>query len=283
MVRKIIFVILGLLIIMPLASAIDAQISVETNRINYGIVIRVIDPQTGNLIGSVYSNTGPSGTGNATYSTSKGDLTYDVLLVKHGQITQEKEFEAMPTIKSALLSFRDISTNNSNEEETKSIELTSNITNETISNETEINNSKTLEENTTENTTEETPEKTTGITGKVISNDSSNFTIPNATYYIIGIVLIAGLLGFLLVRRFRKMPGMTIKNTKQKDNEPEERGDIDDKLRDAEKRIKQAQAEIKELREDDEIKKRRQDKIQRAQEKLKEDQEKLKELRDDDD
>lgn len=244
-----IFLIFGL----PQASSMDADITIQTDYAFRSMVIRVLN-ENSNIVDSLSGGlkTDINGELKTNYSTSLSELGFIVFIVENGNVLDTEEFDAQPVNEPIVLDMRSPAGKSNN--------LTTES--KTESGETLLNDS--LEAGlVAENVTNAT------ITGQAISGD---FEIPSIFYYFIGVLLLAAVIGFVVGRMImsRKIPGK-ISEKPAMVVRKEEGSEYARELAAAERRLKEAQAEVSRIRSTDRIK--------QAEEKLKRDAEELERLR----
>lgn len=192
-------------ITIPIVSAFDADITIETNRPEIGLVVRILDPATLSIIDTVYAQTEPTGMAKASYTTSHSEIAFKVMIIRNGEIIEEETFEGPYTSTEIFLSMI-----NKSKTQSETVDTDSTDTN-TESNTT---NEEELEENS--EISSEGNGSDSGITGNAINLEGNVWK--NSTYYLLAAVLIAGIVGFFLIKKFS--PERTPKDTFSQKIEP---------------------------------------------------------------
>lgn len=273
MEKKLIFSLLVFILLLQVAIAIDTQIRIKTLP-EHNVTIEVLRTDYIHYrIENFEKNSGPSGEVLAILSFD--EMTFDLAVwVREGNQTvlYEKFKEGYPSGVSVVLEMYpegyilDEQTNDTSSEENSTI-------------------NETLEENSTINEIEETGFK---ITGSTIFGDKG-FLSNKTIYYGIGIIVLLLIVGFITVKTMRKkLRGpKEIKTKKLKETKAEEisqkPSEVSNKpsggkfntnkeiIEDAERKIKEAQEDIRKIRNED--------KIKEAKKKIIEDEKELMRLR----
>jgi len=269
--KKIFVVVLVLLILVPAIMAKTVDLTVETDYPFRYVVLKMFSANGGNFIGTEYpGKTDLHGTLNGNLTTDSSSLNIVAYVIENGDALVKQEFN---NVKVGSKVFLDMST----EED------------ENIFDDNEQGDDGQDEDNSTEegaNTTL-TGEGNTGedygeITGAVVDDSSSSVSI--IFYYVLGVLLLAGIIGFVvgkMVRTRRTKMGYSDPRDRKMPNVPEpkpvesvgSRGDMTTEARiaEAERKIREAQQELNKMR--------NQERIKSAEEKLRKDQEELERLR----
>lgn len=230
-----VFSIIVFLLVIPSVSAISSQITIHTKNPMHGVIIRLEDPKTNNIIDSVYGYTDASGKAVTNYTTSLTTLNFVINVVKSGVVVAEKRVEDVVLTSELSFSFFD---------QPIVDPVVTAPQNQTESNET-------VE---TTNTTETETPATTTITGNVTAETSS---LPQWIWYIVGVILLVGVAGFLVMRHV-KANGMPFKSSNRSPKQPTQREILKNQknapsptlsaeLHDAQLKLKQAQEELNKI------------------------------------
>lgn len=239
--------IIFLFVAVPLVSSMNIEITLESDYPFRSVLIRVLDGSSTELDSLYPGKTDINGKLTTNYSTSLAKLGFAVFILENGGVLNNVEFEDMPTNKPIILDIRsspgeveNISTSNVSEEITNAT-ITDNIGNDPI-------------------------------TAQVVSGSGENFNVPILFYYLMGILLLAGVIGFVVGKRIREKrhsgnisdkPAMIVRK--------EEGSNFSRDLAVAERKLREAQNEINRLKNTD--------KIKQAEDKLRRDSEELEKLR----
>ena len=238
MKKKGIVVLVFVLLALPLILA-STEINVKTySDHKVSIFVQSTTPPISTLE-SFYIMSDATGLATVTFTGSNTEARINVKVTKDGEEVVHHIFEEMDMTSPLYLQAipGEISENYRELEE------------ETAENATEVVN-ETVEEVVKETVEEEVEENDT-ITGAVVENNSTGISkIPNFVYYIIGIVVVAGILVFFIIGRLNhrnKFAG----TRGMKPIRVSAPSEYEAKLTDAENKIKAAQAEISRLRNQD--------------------------------
>lgn len=168
---------------LSLVSATEAYIHVITKNPDYGLVVRIKDPTTQDIIDSVYGRTNATGYAILNFSTSRNELFYTVMVVNNGQALETKDFGPLSTRGIVYLRFVN---------ETASPPSTPSAPEPSIPSTNTTNNTGV---NISENGSQ-------SLTGNVVK-ETSSFSSVKLNYYIIASVLVGAIVLFIVVRRFR--------------------------------------------------------------------------------
>lgn len=258
---KLLFVLgaLVLLSMLPMISALSANITVESDFPLRSLVIRINSPGGGTLENLYPGKSNLYGNLNLIYETSLPKLDFEVLVVENGEVLETAQFEDQITsepIKLDLKEREDAKINASNESGM----------NETETLEQNLNSTSTLEEETASNDS---------VTGQAIISNLTDSGVSKMFYYILAIVVLGGIVGFVVGQmiRARKIKmgfadPVSSKSEVKAQNKVESSEDV---LADAERKLKEAQTELDKLRS--------RDKIRQAEERLNRDRDELEKLR----
>lgn len=191
MVKKIIFL-LVLLMVLPIGSALDTQISVKTLS-DHKVLIQIFDPVDSHIIESFFKTADIIGETSVVYTSGgEGQIDVGVTIAKDGEEVLYEKFEdySLGEDISIRIDFIEISGDyDANPEpepkenfvENKTVEVTNASNNETV--------------------VEEIDEKPEGAaaTGNVVSEGSGG--VPKYVYFIVAGLLIASAVVFLVVKR----------------------------------------------------------------------------------
>ncbi len=255
MVKKLWFILIVLLLVISYVTALtfDTDINIKAEP-NQKLLIRLKDVNNGAIFDTLSAKIDFSGIGKANFSTSRSEVNLLILFIESGEVIRTEEKGPFVSGTSIDLDFR------------------TNIPIEETENKTETINQTNITEE--QNITQEQQEtnKTSGITGFATSI-GNNFKA-NYLYYIIGIIVITGVIVFFVLKK-DKLKKSKAANSKiffkpKLTDDDEER-----ELADAEQRIKEAQEEITKI-------KQKKVRIKEYEQRLRQDQEILKQLKEED-
>ncbi|OIO80422.1 hypothetical protein AUJ84_03625 [Candidatus Pacearchaeota archaeon CG1_02_32_132] len=242
------FIIL-LFVAMPLVSSLNIDINLKSDYSFRSVLIRVLDGGSNELDSLYPGKTNINGELTTNYSTSLAKIGFSVFILENGEVLNNVEFEEMPTNKPIILDMR-----------ADPVDVPENISTSNVSKET--TNATIVDEGNLEDGS---------ITAQAISGDEKSFSVPILFYYLIGILLLAGVIGFIVGKMIREKrhsgnisdkPAMIVRK---------EDSGFSRNLAVAERKLRDAQNEINRLKNTD--------KIKQAEEKLRRDSEELEKLR----
>lgn len=256
-------------LLVPAVLALDTQITVLTP-FQTSVDIRVRDIYSLEVLQEFSGNSEGMGQVSTTISTLEPNINLYIITRKDGKIlNQEKNFgnfSAGSPITIDLQNPNQLPSSNPPDSSTElknasATETTNQATTEAEEVEIEVITS-------TEQTTEPETSEKTGITG--FATNITNNVKTNSTYYIIGLIVIAGVIFFFVFRKKIKIKKIKkdIKEFIPKLTDEEEEKELED----AELRIKTAQEEITRIKE-------KKGKLKEAKERLEKDQEELRRLK----
>lgn len=233
------------ILIIPIILA-DVDMKIKTLP-DYKISVFIRNVGELSTLESFHQNTGD---GNVVISSDIALEEVDLLVIlkKDGIEMLNKKFSEVPTSKiininfipgdaKIVESFEEKKNETSNE-----TNVSANVSSSEISNETEKEGIKESKEKTEEISVTEIKEPL--ITGKAIE-DVKNVIFSKTTYYIIGVIVIVGVLVFLIYLRRKKLP-IGFKTIKY--SEYSKKQDHDKRLDDAEKKLDSARRELDEIK-----------------------------------
>ena len=271
--KRDVFIFFGLLFILPLVSAVDTQINVKTLA-NHKVSIFVIAPEdTYRLLESFHINADATGMVSVKYSGIDTEIKVNVKITKDGKtVIFEKfpdEFRAGENLYLKVIP-GDVSTNYMEEEKANEAEEVEN--NETLNKTEQQNVSVTplAEEKKEEKTTNSSSSKKLGISGSAILGEIKKYT---KIYYIVGIILIAGVIVFFIWRSgvIGKIGDKFNSDSSSYDYDPIKYNFKDKEIDTLEKKMKTMQSEINRIK--------NQKRITEAEKKLEEDRKSLDRLK----
>lgn len=242
MVRRLGLAFLFFILVIPVVLALNTDVNVEGEP-NTNFIIRVLASGTNSVVTSLYAKTDGEGNAYANFSSGERVVDFLVLTVEGNQITDEMRFRDYNAGDSISLSLI----------------------------EEEVGMNKSMNESTNGNESEEenlSDSKT--ITGKTVSDDLSGGSIPIFVYYVIGGVILVGLV-LLFVIRGRGLG--FIGGGSRKDGK-EARG-FKEKLLNTERKLKAAEDEIDDMIKREEDLKEDEEEVEEREEELEEREEEL--------
>ena len=268
---------LALVFVLPFASAIDTQINVKTLP-EHKVSIFVLDPgETYKLLDSYHINSDTSGIVSAKYSGIESEIKVNVKITKDGKTVIfekfEDEFRAGESLYLKVIP-GNISTNYIEDDKAKEAENneTGNTTQNTQPTQPTINATNSTQDDNETTTSSSTSSKKSGISGSAVFSEIKKYT---KVYYILGIVLIVGVVIFFILRSgvIGKMASGFGNNklSSNYDYEPIKYNFKDTEVENLENKMKSIQAEINRIK--------NQKKIQEAEKKLEEDRRRLEKLK----
>lgn len=290
-IEHIVLMFLICILVAPLAAALETRITVSTYA-DHDVEVKILDPykDDNDLIESFSNNTGGDGEITFTHISSRNRISIAVIIRKDGKIKKinDKSIYLIENHEAGNPRFIELvegvgvietTANDTVANETAANETTAN---ETATNETDTNET-TLIENSTLTAESETQESTQGLAGQTIGEDSENISFSGKIFFIVIIGIAAALLVFLVVFKgnlLKRASGGEIRNELSGKRESGAASIPPDKasaeLLDAEKKIQEAQEEIRMI-------KNRKGKIEEAKERLKEARKEVEKLEKDDD
>ena len=262
MVKKLIFGLVVLILLVQITSALDTEIKIKTLP-DHKVMISTLKPgEVYSLIKSFHENSGASGEVSVVLSSAVDNFDISVWVKQDNQVIISEKFENQyPSGTPVVLElYPEWYTKPGGETENVSLEenTTTSSENTAIINETETNIKEESENSE--------------IVGFVIFGEQG-FLSNKTIYYIIGIIAL--LIGFLLIRKIKKKSKfpkeIKIRKLSEVFSEKNNNNNDNKTIEDAERKIKEAQEEIRRIKNDD--------KIKEAEKKLLEDQKELKRLR----
>ncbi|MFH1307238.1 MAG: hypothetical protein ABIH72_00100 [archaeon] len=246
-----------ILLVIPLSLA-ETNVKVNIRaKPGQNLVLRLLDPTTFAVIDSLYLKANLNGNATGNFSTNRASIDMTILVVKDGIIKETHEkLGPFSTNEPIFISILDDEAQDPTP--VTSTEVTVNIT-ENTTNESEATADIVAES-----------QDASGITGAAITVDDASSFFQNITtnigYYIIILAILLGVLGLMIVRRFKSSPikeesKEKIKVTKlsdfrekqkqEQEQQAQQQSEVfipQDTLADAEKKLKEAQAEIEQLK-----------------------------------
>lgn len=253
-------------------SAVDTKIEIKTLP-NHEVYLNILNPTDETMYLKTIKNLSDYyGDTSFVYSSNLTKFDLKIILKKDGMRIYEKVFKE--DFSAGVPISRIVAPEGSKLLETPG-KTTLNDTNVSLGNQTLENlalENQTEEEKVPENESEGNIVSSTGL---FIFDKSKKLLSSNITYYVAAI-LIVGLLAFVARRKFGgELRGIKIKKLSELNSEREEEKRNNEKLREAERRLKEAQEEVSKLKNED--------KIEEMEERIRRQQEELEKLRRGDD
>lgn len=274
MVNKKLFYVLIIFLIIPLAIAVDTEITVNTG-VNQEVTVNVINPVTEDVISTLVGNSSSDGKAVVVFSSdSVMNIDISVVARRDGKIITLKKFAGYRTGSPIYLDLLKVEDKNVTLNATlnNSIQNSSQNTNQTIANLTiqSVNNT-----NVSENITPEVGVGD-GLTGQAVSNSGIFSKLSKTTYYIIIGVVVLVVLVFLALRfgipiLNRQSVTPRIVKFDPKMTKKDKTTLTDKELLKSEQKIKEALEEINKIK--------NKKKIEEAEKKLEEDKKELEKLK----
>ncbi len=260
MVKKLIFSLLVLVLLVQVTSAIDTEITIKTLP-DHDVNINFLNPSPDNGIISFDKfdqNSGASGNLSYVFSSNAPKFDITVFVMKSTEKIVYERFDDNTAGEPLYLTLFP-----------QGSEIIRNF---------EVVANQTLEENSTINETInetlEGDEEETKITGSAFFGEEGFFST-NTTYYVSGVIILFGVGAFVFFKLKKKSKtSKEIKLKKLNELQTEKKEELHDNkeiIEDAEKKIKEAQEDIRKIRNED--------KIKEAKKKLIEDEKELMRLR----
>ncbi len=241
-----------LLLIVNFVSAVDTIVQVETYP-NQNIILDFLKASPLSKLETIKVTSDATGKAQVKFSTTQNFFDINAFVKEGSEILVHYRFNEVTTGENVLLKlFKD------NQEIVKGIEIATNTT----SNDTLTNTTNLVANNTTENNSaseEDTTPSNTGITGLAAdtpATDDSSFLGKNI-YYILGAIVL--IIIIFLVFKMRKKNSWTgpadVKVRKLSDphGEKEKVSNYTKAIEDAERKINEAQSEIRKIKNQDRI------------------------------
>ncbi len=236
MTKKLFTFFLIILFMTSFISALTAEISLNT-RPYKSHVIRVFDPYTGEMVSSLYPKADGSGLAFSNFSTIYLELSFDVLTVENGIIKDSKRVDKVSTSSPIFVDLLEgIVNTTQNLNDSNNIIFNNTVSNNTVSNESNDTSSEGIIAD----------ESTPPLTGETTRKISDFFD--KSILYVIGIILIIAVLITLIVH-FKNSGFMKMRRAALHTDDKPPRVLSDPELEKAEKRLKEAEKSLMQIRE----------------------------------
>ena len=270
--KSLVITLVLVLLILPIAAAVPAEIEVRTEQGDERVVINVKSPVTGHIIGNERIETDSDGIGTVTIESTTSTLNFIVTVLQDGGgVKDTKEFNSQSILETIVLDMRsDAAIAADAPEESTDDEVADE---EEVAPEEEPEEETPAEPETTtddEEVTADEPEEpeigSSPLTGNAVSA-LNDITVPNWVYYAVGALFLLGIVGMVISKRHAVVKAAS-SGAMSSDQEHKE-------IEKAEAKIKSAQKELNVIK--------NQDKIKKMQDKVTKEKDKLKKLQDGDD
>lgn len=237
--------------IVPLISAVETAIGVETLP-DHQVTLNILNPNTGDAYKSIEGTSNAEGIATLTYTSSSTQNVniYAIIRNKEGKIVLTKSFESLSTGNAIALKVLTITTT------TSPVKAPNVTANETLKNSTPSVNltpNLTITQNATNLSATNLSASQTASSYSFGSTFTSIWKVLVSYGYIIGIIIILILIVLLIIKFWpnirRKIDERrTLSRTKEKDAEKDLDAGSPRELLNAEKKLKQLEAEISSIK-----------------------------------
>jgi len=259
MIKKVLFMMALVLLVLPMALALDTKINVYTLEA-HDVTITILEPSSSYSSIRSFPNlySGLEGLASVDYSGPEAVFHIKVLVKKNNLLILNEQFDdqsAGGTIDLDVypegydIPEREDETDSEDTDENETEEDGEETSGDEDSGDEE---NLTLEENQDEDNT-----NTEGITGLAVGEEGEKRGLSKWALYIIGAIILVGAIGLGIAKgiQMKRAPPHEVKQTpERRDHENEDRSELVDDLSDAERKIEYLEKEVKKLKNQDKIK-----------------------------